>query len=227
MLTETSANPRLTLWGASTTRTMRPHWALHELGIDYEKRLVAPRSGELQTPEFRAINPREKVPVLQDGELTLAESAAIVNYLGDVYGGAGGLTPASGSTERGIYDQWCFFIMTELDAHTLYVIRKHGDLAAIYGEAPAAIQAAKEGFAKQVAAVDLELDRDGPYLLGETFTGADILLTTCLEWASLVGVAPSDLQRAYLDRVHQRPAYRTARELNYSINPDGSARRGE
>ena len=60
--------PELTLWGASTTRTMRPHWALHELGLEYETRMLAPRSGELQTPELRALNPREKVPFLQDGD---------------------------------------------------------------------------------------------------------------------------------------------------------------
>ena len=107
---------------------MRPHWALHELGLDYEKRMVASRSGELQEPEFRALNPREKIPVLQDGELTLVESAAIVNYLGDCYGAGSGLTPPAATRDRARYDQWCFFIMMELDAHTLYVIRKHAGL---------------------------------------------------------------------------------------------------
>ena len=216
--------PDLILWGASTTRTLRPHWALHELGLDYEKRMVAPRSGELQTAEFRAINSREKVPVLQDGNLKLAESAAIVNYLGDRYGADSGLTPASGTVERGIYDQWCFFVMTELDAHTLYVIRKHRDLAELYGEAPAAVETAKEGFLKQVAAVDQALLAGGPHLLGDTFTGADILLTTCLDWARFYDIELADGLQNYQRRIHERPAYQAARRLNYSIHPDGSKR---
>ena len=215
---------QLTLWGASTTRTMRPHWALQELGLDYEKRMIAPRSGDLQTEELRALNPREKVPFLQDGELVLGESAAIVNYLADRYGHNAGLAPPSGGVERGLYDQWCFFVMMELDAHTLYVIRKHGDLAAMYGEAPAAIEAAKAGFTKQVGAVERELQSRGPWLLGDTFTGADILLETCLIWAGRVGIRLCDTLNDFVDRAHQRPGYQRAAEINYSIQPDGSPR---
>ena len=79
--------------------------------------------------------------MLVDGDLVLTESAAIVTYLGDKYGG---LTPSVGSVERARYDEWTSFILMELDAHTLYVMRKHGDLAALYGEAPAAMQAARK-----------------------------------------------------------------------------------
>lgn len=219
-----SRNPELTLWGASTTRTMRPHWALSELGIDYTKRMIAPRSGELQTPELQAVNPREKIPFLQDGELQMWESAAIVNYLGDRYGGDSGLTPPCGTAERGLYDQWCFFIMMELDAHTLYVIRKHSDLSALYGEAPAAIETAKAGFSKQLSAVERELEQSGPWLLGETFTGADILLETCLMWANMVGIDLGPAASDHLARAQARPAYATARDVNYSIAPDGSPR---
>jgi glutathione S-transferase len=203
---------------------MRPHWAMHELGLDYRTRMVAPRSGELQTPEFRTLNPREKVPLLQDGDLVLCESAAIVNYLADRYGPDSGLIPTVGSSERALYDQWCFLIMMELDAHTLYVIRKHGDLAAVYGEAPAAIAAAKEGFSKQVLGVESEIEARGPWLLGSTFTGADILLETCLAWAGRVGIKIGPTLDDYLARAQRRPAYQAASSLNYSINPDGSPR---
>ena len=77
--------PDLTLWGASTPRTMRPHWALCELDLEYEKRLVAPRSGELQSAELQSLNPREKVPFLQDGDLICIDSgAAFDGYTADV-----------------------------------------------------------------------------------------------------------------------------------------------
>ncbi len=81
MADERSNVPPLVLWGCSTSRTLRAHWALAELGLDYEHRPIGPRTGETQTEEFTKLNPRQKIPLLQDGELRLAESAAIVNYV--------------------------------------------------------------------------------------------------------------------------------------------------
>ncbi len=205
----------LTLWGGATGRTIRPHWALHELGVEYETKLIGPRTGETQTDEFRALSIKEKVPVLVDGELVLTESAAIVTYLGDKYGG---LTPAFGSTDRARYNEWTSFTLMELDAHTLYVMRKHGDLAALYGEAPAAMQAARDGFNKQIRWAEGRLG-GAPFAVGDTFSGVDILLTSCLDWARAYGFALSPALEAYRERHRQRPAYRSAAELNYSIKP--------
>ena len=73
---------------------------LHELGLEYEKHPIGSRSGATQTDEFTRLNPRQKIPVLEDGELVLAESAAIVTHLADNYGQGTGLTPAWGSPER-------------------------------------------------------------------------------------------------------------------------------
>ena len=162
---QTKASARV-LWGCSTARTLRAHWALAELGLDYEHRPIGPRTGETQTDEFTRLNPRQKIPLLQDGDLTLAESAAIVNYLAEKYGEPDDLMPAAGTEARARYDQWAFFVMMELDAHTLYIIRKHRDLAHLYGEAPAAIQTASEGFAKQSAVAELEFADGREFLLG-------------------------------------------------------------
>ena len=207
---------QIVIWGAGTTRTMRPHWVLHELGItDYEKHLIGSRTGETQTPEYLALNPRGKIPALQDGDLVLAESAAITTYLADTYGQETSLIPPPRTRERALYDQWCFFIMTELDAHTLYVMRRHRDLANLYGEAPNAIKAAEEGFARQVAVVTQALRSSGPYLLGETFTCADIILTTCLTWADFYKQPLDDILRDYTKRLMARPAYQSAAAINY------------
>ncbi len=213
-MTDTHQSPRLTLWGAGTSRTIRPHWVLHELGLEYDKHLIGSRTGETQTDEFRALNPRGKIPVLQAGALVLAESAAILNYLVENYGSESGLVPRSGTPQRGLYDQWCFFIMTELDAHTLYILRRHADLAHLYGAAPNAVQAAKEGFARQIAVVTQQLRSGGPYLLGEPFTCADILLTTCLTWARSCKIPLADVLIDYARRLTARPAYRQAATLN-------------
>lgn len=204
----------IVVWGGATSRTMRPHWALHELGVEYEPQLIGSRTGATQTNEFRALNPKEKIPVLIDDDFVLTESAAIVTYLGDKFGG---LTPAVGSRDRARYNEWTSFILMELDAHTLYIMRKHRDLASLYGEAPAAIEAAQEGFEKQVrwAAPRLE---SADYAVGDSFGGVDILLTTCLDWAVAYGFELDEVFEAYRARQHERPAFRSARELNFSIS---------
>ncbi|MEE3182397.1 MAG: glutathione S-transferase N-terminal domain-containing protein, partial [Pseudomonadota bacterium] len=93
----------ITVWGGATSRTIRVHWALHELGLDYEPKLIGSRTGETQRETFQSLNSKEKIPVLVDDDFVLTESAAIVTYLGDKYGL---LTPTSGSRERARYDEW-------------------------------------------------------------------------------------------------------------------------
>lgn len=205
---------RRILWGAGTPRTMRAHWILRELGLSYERRPIGPRTGETQTPEFTKINPSQKVPVLQEDEFTLTESAAIVTYLGETYGAARGLVPPAATKERALYYQWCFFLMMELDAHTLYIIRKHADLKEVYGEAPNALRAAEEGFRKQVQVAGQKLASRAPFILGERFTGADILLTTCLTSAVRRRIPLTDTLQEYLKRTTSRDAYMLAYEAN-------------
>lgn len=209
---------KLTLWGGGTVRTFRAHWMLHELGLDYEPRLIGSRTGETQSEEFRRLNPKEKIPVLVDDALVLSESAAIVTYLADRYGAGTGLTPEPRTEARAHYDEWTSFILMELDAHTLYVMRRHRDLADLYGEAPAAIEAAIAGFQKQVAVAERAL-ADGNHLVGEQFTGVDILLTSCLDWAVAYQVGIPERLDAYRRHHQQRPAYRASRELNFSVSP--------
>ncbi len=213
-MTEMKGRSGRILWGAGTARTLRAHWMLHEAGLEYETRPIGSRTGETQTPEFARLNPREKIPVLQDNALTLAESAAIVTYLAETYGQPRGLIPPLFSPERAAYFEWCFFTMTELDAHTLYVIRKHTALAATYGEAANAVRAAREGFQKQAHVADGALAGRGPFILGNTFTGADILLATSLDWAGRLEVPLTETLRDYVKRATSREAYRLAFAAN-------------
>ncbi|MGY2934884.1 glutathione S-transferase [Bradyrhizobium sp. GM6.1] len=66
-----SDNPDLTLWGVGTSRTVRPHWAMHELGLAYEIKPIGPRTGETKTAEYTRLNPRQKIPLLQDGDFRI------------------------------------------------------------------------------------------------------------------------------------------------------------
>ncbi len=209
-----SAEPQRILWGVGTPRTLRAHWALHELGLDYALRAIQSRTGETQTTQFTALNQRQKIPVLQDGELTLTESAAIVAYLSDRYGSdSNRLMPLSG-TPRALCLEACFFIISELDATTLYVLRRHEGLPQIYGEAPAANEAARTYFEKQMRTVDHLLADERPYLLGDTFSAADLLLSTCLSWAGFCRIPLSARVQAYNQFIVARPAYKAATARN-------------
>lgn len=209
---------RRILWGTKTGRTLRAVWALHELGLRFEHRPIESRSGETLTPEYTAINPRQKIPCLEDGDLVLAESAAIVTYLGERYGPARDgsiLVPAAGTRERALYYQWCFFMMTELDAHTLYVLRKHRDLAHLYGDAPNANKHAEDGFRKQVAVAAQPFESGREYLIGEGFSGADIILMSIVEWALRYEQPVPEALLEFRERIRARPAFRSAWQANY------------
>jgi glutathione S-transferase len=122
------------LWGVGTTRTIRPHWALHELDVDFECRAISPRSGETRTPEFTALNARQKIPLLQDNNLVLTESAAIIWYLSETYGTERNRLIPVDPLEKARCLEWCFFVLGELDETSLYVIRRHSDMKQRYGE---------------------------------------------------------------------------------------------
>ncbi len=208
----------LVIWGGATARTIRPHWMCHELELDYEAKLIGSRTGETQTDAFRALNAKEKIPVMVDGDFVLSESAAIVTYLGDTYGPDTGLVPAPYTRERALYNQWLSFVQMELDAHTLYVIRKHRDLANLYGEAPNAIDTAIAGFQKQVAVAETAI-ADTDFLIGDSFTAADLMMTSVLTWAEAYGVEISQRLHDYAATHTARPAFQAAAKLNFSISP--------
>ena len=140
----------LRVWGIGTARTMRAHWMLAEMDIDYDLRPIGPRTGETMTEEYLRLNPRHKVPVIEHGPFVLAESAAIVNYLSETFPAPEGFYVPRETTRRAALNEWCFFVMTELDAHPLYLIRRHLQLSHIYGEAPRAVESAREYFCEQI-----------------------------------------------------------------------------
>jgi glutathione S-transferase len=198
------------LWGAGTSRTIRAHWALHELGLEYERRPIQPRTGETQTPEFTALSARQKIPLLQDNGFTITESAAIVTYLSDAYGQPHNRLLPDDVRQRARCLEWCFFVISELDATSLYVMRRHGDLRHIYGDAPIANEAAAAYFQKQMRSVERALEDGRPYLLGHHFSAADMLLATCVTWAVRYGVPVADAVVAYSDGVTARETYARA-----------------
>ena len=205
---------RLVLWGVGTSRTLRAHWSLHELGLDYKSRPILPRSGETKTQEYTRLNPRQKIPLLQDGDFKIAESPAIAAYLSNTYGTPETALIPSDPREQASWLEWCFYVATELDATSLYVMRRHGDLKHIYGEAPVALESAASYFATQLRHAEQALQDGRPFLVGGRFTTADMLLTTCLTWAMNYQVPVTAACLAYMERIISRPAYHASVAAN-------------
>lgn len=204
------------LWGVSTVRTLRAHWVLNELGVAYDCHAIKPRTPDMDRADFQVVNPDGKVPVLQHGDLILVESPAICLYLAEAYATrAPGLIP-QGHVPRAKFFEWLYYISTELDAASLYTIRRHQDLRDIYGEAPVAVDAASDYFLRMLDKPARQLQHDAPFLLGDTFTLADILLVTCLRFAERMGVTCPASFDDYFQRLTARPAYQAAMKVNYS-----------
>lgn len=217
--------PSLALWGVGTARVLRVHWMLTELGLTYRSYRIQSRTGETTTPEYLRLNPRHKIPLLQHDDLSLTESAAIIQYLSERFPlPATFFAPADPVTRARVFE-WCYFIMNELDGHTLYLIRRHVGLKHIYGEAPSAVESAKVYCREQIEALAPRFDTiKGSYLFGEQISVADILLATCLDWAISADIALPATVHAYLDRIHRRPAFLEAlRRNDPSIPPPPSA----
>jgi glutathione S-transferase len=205
----------LILWGMGTVRSLRVHWMLKEMKLDYTFHPVHPRSGETYTEEFLRINPRHKVPVLKHGELVVTESAAIIEYVNESFTPPSGVYVPRDQTTRAKLNEWCFFIMTEFDAHTLYVIRRHTTFSSLYGEAPVACNAAKEYFLDQLNAVAPMIGGRNRFLLGDKLSCADILLTSCIDWAIEYGFDLPDRIVSYHRMMVDREAYKEAFNLTF------------
>ena len=216
-----SATPDLTLWGVGTSRTIRAHWAMHELGLSYKVKPIGSRTGETKTAEYTRLNPRQKIPLLEDGDFSIGESAAIVAYLSRTYSTPDRSLIPETQRDYAAWLEWCFFIVAELDSTSLYVMRRHraDALGHIYGIAPEVVAQAGAYFRQQLRHVEVALADGRQFLMGDQFTSADILLTTCLDWAIAYSVGICNNAHPYLERIKKRKAYQQAVAANVPMTP--------
>ncbi len=168
------------LYGFGPTRAARCLWLLRELDVPFEYIKVDLAKGEHRQPAFLEINPYGRVPVLEDGDLRIRESVAICTYLADKHAERG-LIPTPGTPERAIHDQHLLFTVAELDA-PLWRKRLHRVMYPPERRIPAEMDNASRDFEAAARVIEDELG-DGPYLLGERFTVADIVLAHTLYWS--------------------------------------------
>jgi glutathione S-transferase len=210
-----------TLWGLGTPRTLRPLWTLIELGLAFDHKKIAPRSPEMDDPEFSTLNKRHKVPFYEDDRVKIGESAAIVNYLADRHGEDVLRMPEPGTSERAVMMDHEMYIMTEIDAR-LYTTRLHGEppmgLPEIYGSAPVAVEAAKEYVNRGLLEVTRWFKDGQEFVTGERFGTTDILLVSTLNWALMSKLELPPTLADYRRRIGLRPGYRRALQQNNLSN---------
>lgn len=186
-----------TLIGSVKTRAARPVWLLEEMGVDFTHLAAAP-----QSPEVRAHSKPGKVPVLLvDGE-TLSDSTAIMTFLADRHGM---FTAPAGSTARAQQDSMTQFLLDEFDA-LLWTAARHSFVLPEAMRLPAIKESLRWEYARSLTRL---ADRfQGPFVMGDQMTIADIIATHCLQWG--IGAkfpAPEAALATYFGQMSARPAY--------------------
>ncbi|WP_158811888.1 glutathione S-transferase family protein [Beijerinckia sp. L45] len=193
------------LYWAPRTRSLRALWILEEAGVPYERIRLDMATGAHRTPAFKAINPMAKVPALRDGDVCVAESAAICAYVAERVPAAG-LEPPRGDPKRGRYLQWLAFAAGCVEAAFMHKFQNLtvSEVSAGYGS-----------FDKTMAVLDEAL-RDGPWILGGSFSAADVMLGCDLFLGVHVFkiVEPTPAFSAYLERCLSRPAFQRAQAID-------------
>ena len=206
----------------NNSRSQRLLWLLEELGIPYEiKRYQRDAKTMLAPPELRVVHPLGKSPVITDGDVTLAESGAIMEYILERYGG-GRLVPHPGTPEKVRYIYWMHFAegsaMPPLVMKLVLGRMAKSSPLLVRPVAKALSGRVMSGFvqpniSRQLDYMEAELNRTS-WFAGNEFTAADIQMSFPLEAAS----ARAGLEQghpkamAWLERIHARPAYKLALE---------------
>jgi len=207
----------------NNSRSQRVLWLLEELGLAYEvKRYQRDAKTMLAPPELRQVHPLGKSPVITDGELTLAESGAILEYLVERYG-EGRFAPAPGTPERLRYLYWMHYAEGSLMPPLLLKLVFNRIET---GPMPFFVRPVARGIARRVKGTFIEpqIVRHLDYLeaelgmhawfAGGNFSAADIQMSFPLEAAAARGGLDATRPKlmGFLERIHARPAYRRALE---------------
>jgi len=195
------------IYGPAASRAARALWIVHELDIPFEH--VAMEMKDLKGADYLKINPNGKVPTLVDGDFKLFESMAINLYLATKHN-KGGFMPAA-LEDQALCNQWSFWGMTEVEKPLLTILIDMF-MTAPDKRKPDAVAEAQKALPKPFAVLNGALQgRD--YLLGSTFTVADLNLASICSWSRPIkfDFTPFPNVGAWLDRCLSRPAYKAAR----------------
>jgi glutathione S-transferase len=204
----------LKIYGIARTRAFRALWMAKELGLDYEHDPVEIGDAGARTPEFLAINPNGRLPVIVDDGFVLFESLAITLYLAKKHS-TGRLYPGSLEGEARAW-QWSLWAVTEVDRgvniwslHAVRLPPEEQDLA----KRAEALKVLVAPFKVLDAAVSKQ-----PYLLGDKFTVADLNVAAVISRAIEMDLHAVPNLKAWLSRCLERPAAREALALKHAAD---------
>jgi len=190
--------PKLTLYHAAPSRSSIVRWMLEEIGEPYDIHPLSLSKGDNRAPDYLAVNPMGKVPALRHGEVIITEAAAICAYLADEFPRAKLNIPV-GDPRRGPYLKWLFFGPSCIEPAMMdraFPRREEARRGALgYGD----FDTVMDVVAKAVAG--------GPYILGDQFTAADVVIGSGLRFGMMFKLLPERAEFTdYTGRLAQRPA---------------------
>jgi len=194
----------LVFYHAISSRGAIVRWMLEEVGEPYETRLLDLRGGEGRGPDYLAVNPQGKVPAIVHKGVATTEVAAICLYLADAFPQAGLAIPV-GDPRRGPYLRWAVFNASAIEPAMMDAKfpRREDPPSTAIGYRP--LDALLDIVAQAVT--------PGPYLMGEQFTAADVVIGSALRFGMAFGMMPQRADLAgYVARLNARPAFRRAEE---------------
>ena len=192
------------LYWSPRSRSFTTLWLMEESGLPYERVLTDISTGAQKAPDFLKVNPMGKVPALRHGNVTITEVAAICTYLADAFP-ARNLNVPIGDPLRGPYLKWLFFGPGCFEPAVI-------DRAAPRKEEPRRAMLGYGDF-DTVMNVVAKAVAKGPWILGERFTAADVVIGSNVRWGTMFKLIPERPEfAAYAARIAARPAAQRADE---------------
>ncbi|GGK45696.1 glutathione S-transferase family protein [Salinarimonas ramus] len=189
------------LYGIPPTRALRPIWLLNELDLECEIVPVDIPHGEHLGEAFLAVNPFGKIPALVDGDVRIAESAAISLYLAERYGN-GRFIPDDVRARAEMY-QWIFFLVTEIE-QPLWRDALHTVIYPAHERRPEEVALANRDCRRMLEPLEAHM-KEREWFVGTTSTVADFIGAFTLDWAREAGLLDaSPALTAFVDRMYAR-----------------------
>lgn len=196
------------LWGRpSSVNVQKVLWALDELGLGFDHEIAGGKFGRTSTPDFAALNPNARVPVLVEGDFSLWESHAILRHLAEDPQAKAPLIPAS-RPERGRLSQWLEYTTGTLQPPFIALFWQLVRLPAEKRD-PGALATNRDALARALGVLDTSLQHH-PWLAGQSFSLADIAAGSLMHRLTDLDLLPAGLPGVarWHDALHLRPGYR-------------------
>ncbi len=188
--------------GSIERRTSRVRWLLEEIGLNYAEKALDFYKREHKESEYLKVNPMGTAPAVECEGRVLIESGAICTYFADKYPEKK-MAPTIDSPDRGEYLQWIFF------AYTMESILADAFKASGTSEEEKKVAEATKNFAPVVQILEKTLV-DRKYLVGNTFSAADIMVSSTLHWAEQFGIQIGENLTVYVENLKSRETARKA-----------------